>query len=348
MKELIVRLSGAVSESNFKQFEAAWIEKIRSANKTLKTDEDFAEAEILVKSFKEAEDIIDAARTQALSQTADIRTLFETMTKLSDELTETRLSLTKQIKTEKDRRKDEIVQDGIALVSSYLADKAIPEIPMLYTSNRATFTEVVKGKKTVKSMKQAVDDLVAAEKEKIDAAADLITANRTILDAAMADNAPLFPDSKNLICKPSAELQVTIESRVAKFELAEKERKEREAKAKAQAEAKAKLKADEKTAAEKKAAEQAPAPEKPARESASIAGPHYASIPPPKQAAAPITKEPVPPPDQQEVTDFILSVLIRGIKDQAVTVSREIEGVIGGRPEVIKLSLKLASDVQQS
>ena len=348
MKKLIVRLSGAVSESNFKEFETAWIEKIRSANKKLVTDEDFSEAEILVKSFKEAEDIIDAARTQALSQTADIRTLFETMTKLSDELTETRLSLTKQITTEKARRKDEIVLDGLVAVGLYITDKVVPEIPLLYTSDRAAFTEAVKGKKTVKSMKQAVDDLVAAEKAKIDTAAGLITANRTILDAAMVDNAPLFPDSKNLVCKPTAELQVTIESRVAKFELAEKDRKGREAMAKAEAEAKAKLEADAKAAVEKKVVEPAPAPEKPARGSASIAGPNYASIPPPKQEAAPITQEPVPPPDQQEVTDFILSVLIRGIKDQAVTVSREIEGVIGGRPEVIKLSLKLASDVQQS
>jgi hypothetical protein len=220
--------------------------------------------------------------------------------------------------------------------------KEISEISSLYTLQKTAFSEAVKGKKSVKSMKQAVDDLVTSEKAKIDTAAALITENKTVLAGHMTNHASLFPDSKDLTCKPTAELQAIIESRVAKFELAEKERKEREEKAKAQAEAKAKLEADAKAVAEKKVVEPAPAPEKPAGGSPSMPGPHYASIPPPKPAAAPITQEPVPQPDQQEVTDFILSVLIRGTKDQAVTVSREIEAVTGSRPEVLKLSLKRA------
>ena len=99
--DLIIRLTGEISESNFDAFKEEALAVIKAADKPLITDVDFFDAEQTVKSCKAAESAIKEAKEEALNQTVDIRILFSAMDEISSALRDTRLSLNKKVKKEK-------------------------------------------------------------------------------------------------------------------------------------------------------------------------------------------------------------------------------------------------------
>jgi len=251
--DLTVVLTGEIVESNLPAFKEKALAVIKAADRPLVTTNDFDDAATTVKKCKEAESALVAAKEKALNQTVDIKALFDTMDEISAELKKTRLSLDKKVKKRKVEIRDGIINSayGRFCDAFEVVAKKTPEVRNSTKVNRVLFEDAVSGKSNIENMEKAVDAVLNGELHILDKFKALIQGNKELI--AKCEYQSLFPDVLTLVCKPSPEVQLTLDSRVSKHILEEKERKEKaEAAAKAEADRKAK---EEEALAEVKARE---------------------------------------------------------------------------------------------
>lgn len=182
-------------------------------NRNLTTDQEFADAEKAVKWAKEVEQRLSAAKEHALSQTASIDQLFKTIDDISAEARRMRLELDKLVTNRKEAIRGEIVAAGqdqfrahIDKLNDSLGRKLMPLIP-------ADFGGVVKGKRTVESLRDAVDTELARVKIEASDIAHRIAQNLRVLESADMDI--LFPDVATIVLKAPDDFQALVNSRVA-------------------------------------------------------------------------------------------------------------------------------------
>lgn len=221
LPQIRVEVVGAVQSSNLSDFAATVREQLGKIKTELVTDDDFAEAESVVKACKSAESKISEAKEDAISQTKDIADLLATMDSIKADVAAVRLNLEKKVKTEKDARRSKIVNDGISYIESAVMASAIGEG---FAYNRNAFADAVKGKKTLESMKSAVSDV--SEKIAIDlkAADDIYKQNIAAITLSEDEYTGLFPDKKHLSLKHPDTVSAIIESRIASFKLAQEKK----------------------------------------------------------------------------------------------------------------------------
>jgi hypothetical protein len=330
MNDLVIRITGAVSESNFEQFKASALAEIKAANKALVTDTDFAEAEITVKSCKATEQAITKAKAEAMNQTVDIRTLFSSLDELSGELAKTRLALEKQIKVEKERRKQDIIDAGISQVEQAIKEAKDANADLLGVSlvvDGATIRQAVVGKKTIDGMKKAVDGIVEFEINRIQRLANMATLNMDAIVKCEAEFPGIFPDRKSLCLGSAVEVSAIIEARVANAKLAQAEllkRKEAEMEAKAKAEREDEEKA--KAAAEMTTTEPAPVED--------VVPPSVPQpvAPEPVEQQTPTTLIPI---QQEENKPYYFRVDLLCSREAAIMFAEDLVAYIGENPAVV-------------
>lgn len=245
---LAIQIKGEVTLSNLPEFKEAATAFITSINTELVTDEDFAQAEANVKFCKDAEDNIEATKKSAIAQTASIDELMRTLDFISDQLRVKRLDLDKKVKSEKENRRLEIVTKARIALGEHFTSLEREIHPIELRTTPTDFAGAIKGKKTLSSMQDAVNSVLANAKIELDATAKDIRAKREWLKANADGYQMLFADMNNIIYKPMDDLQVLVKSRIAEHKQKEAER---EAAIKAQAEADAKAKVEAEAAVEK-------------------------------------------------------------------------------------------------
>jgi predicted phage-related endonuclease len=240
---LRIEVTGMVTASNLDAFKQTALAAIRSVNRELSTDVDFANAESAVKWCSEVESRLAAAKEHALSQTASIDLLFKTIDDISAEARSVRLELDKLVKHRKESIRGEIVAGAVGAfakhvreLSAALGRGALPPI-------NADFAGVIKGKRTVASLRDAVDTELARVKIEANAIYQRMSVNERAL-SEHGDHATLFPDWSSLLLKAPDDLAAVISSRIAEHQAkeakrldAERERIRAEEQAKAQREA---------------------------------------------------------------------------------------------------------------
>jgi hypothetical protein len=241
---LLIQVTGAVTASNLPEFKAHALEVFKGINRTLTTDQDFATAESTVKWCADVESRLAAAKEHALSQTATIDELFKTIDDISAEARRTRLELDKLVKARKEEIRGEIVAGGIAALREHIAQlnaampaDYMPQVP-------ADFAGAIKGKRTVESLRSAVNDELARAKIEASNIATRIHANVKTLKASGL----VVPDAATLVLKAPDDLAAIIATRKAAEQQhleAERERIRAEEAARADREARAKLEAEQ-------------------------------------------------------------------------------------------------------
>lgn len=204
---LSVQVTGMVTASNLAEFKANAMAVLGSINRDLKTDEDFANADKTVKWCQGVEERLEATKQQVLGQTADIEAVFRTMDEVKAEARKIRLELDKLVTKQKEARKEEIVQTGVKAVRAHydqvnesLGEHRIQPPQSLVLDLGA----VIKGKKSLTSMKDAVDTAVAGCKIAANEQADRIRANVRVYEAEVGSWAALFPD-RIVLCATKAQ-----------------------------------------------------------------------------------------------------------------------------------------------
>lgn len=245
-----ITVNGSIAlVDNLDKFGAALTTYVERINKKPETDQDFADLEATVKTLKNAEDALDAAESGALAQTDSIDAMRKTVALYRDTARTNRLLIEKLVKAEKENRRIAIVSDAAAELITHVRklNERLGEPFMPNTT--ADFQGVIKGLKSLDSMKDKVATELARCKIEANAMADRIQVNMQKL-TAVGDKAH-FPDAAALVLKAPDDLAAIIAQRVAEVE---SKLEAQRAAIRAEEQAKAETAAREKLAAEQEAA----------------------------------------------------------------------------------------------
>jgi putative phage-type endonuclease len=210
---LHIEVTGMVTASNLAEYKAHALAVFAGINRNLVTDSDFANAESTVKWCGDIETRLAAAKQHALSQTASIDQLFKAIDDISAEARATRLELDKLVKNRKDSIRSDIVRDGRNAMADHL-DKMTARVGNLMPSIPVDFAGVIKGKRTLESMRDAVATELARAKIAANEMADKITLNLRIIYEA-DDFKFLFSDVSSLAIKDPEFVAMAVKNRIA-------------------------------------------------------------------------------------------------------------------------------------
>ena len=229
---LRIEVTGQVTASNLAEFKETALAAIRSVNRSLSTDADFADAEKAVKWCSDVESRLAAAKEHALSQTASIDALFKTIDDISAEARRVRLDLDKLVTRRKTEVREQAVDRARAAMEQHVAAINAEIAPMrLLPGTRGQFAEAIKGKRSVASMQDALDSVLAAEKIVADNQARAIRANLAVFKDRAAGLEFLFADLSTVVHKGPDDFALLVQSRIDAHEAAEvvRERQRKEA-----------------------------------------------------------------------------------------------------------------------
>ena len=225
---LNVQVTGMVTQSNIEYFKKHALTVIGSVNKDLQTDQDFADAEKTIKWCGDVEERLKATKEHALSQTASIDELFKAIDDIGETARQTRLQLEKLVKARKESIRTELVTIRQNELNHHIkalnADLYVVSLPTI----TADFAGVIKGKKTIESIDNALETELANAKIKADGMAREIRANLKTLDEIGAEHKFLFNDLQSIIAKPADDFANVVKMRVSEHKQAEQKRLEAE------------------------------------------------------------------------------------------------------------------------
>jgi len=232
---LHIEVTGMVTASNLEAFREHALAVFKGINRDLTTDADFADAEKTVKWCADVEKRLEAAKDHALSQTATIDELFRTVDDIKAEARRVRLELDKLVTARKESIRIEIseagrqaFQDHLRSLTRRLGGNLTPNVP-------ADFITCCRSKRTVASLRDAVDTELARAKIAANELADRMEANIKTLHGEAHDWSFLFPDLGAVASKPAEDFANLLAARIAAHKQAEERRKAREAEAAAKA-----------------------------------------------------------------------------------------------------------------
>ena len=298
---VVIKVEGNIAlVDNLEKFGTALTAYVTRINKKPESDQDFADLEATVKTLKAAEEELDKAESNALAQTASIDTMRRTVDLYRETARTNRLLVEKLVKAEKENRRAKIMSDAVNGLNAHMKGlnertrNCMPAVPN-------QFQEVIKGFKSLDSMKAKLDAELARCKIEANAIADRIHANLERLDDEV-EFGFLFPDFRQLVIKAADDFKALVKSRIADHKAA-KAREEEATRARIQAEEQAKA---EKAAREKFEAEQAAAAaaEKLAKDQAEAAA----------RAAAPVQAAPTVPPTAPITHEAAVSVMPASVR----------------------------------
>lgn len=292
---LTVQLVGEVKSSNLVVFRQTALAVIESINTNLTTDEDFASAEIAVKFCSDVEERLDFVKRQAIGQTATIDELFRTIDELRETTRQKRLSLEKLVTARKQTIREDIRREGadayavhITMLNTRLGKPYMPPIVN-------DFAGVMKGKRTIASLRDAISTELARVKIAANEVADRIQINLIYLREHAKDHTFLFADTAQIVLKAPDDLATLVKMRITEHKAAEQKRLDDE---------REKIRQEE---AAKLAAAQPPAP--------ATAAPPPPPPPAPAAAAQPGATKPIRPAD-----DDIIRLIATNFKVHDITV----------------------------
>jgi predicted phage-related endonuclease len=228
LPSLIVEITGSVSSSNLPVFKSQALAMIEAISTELATDEDFANAEQTVKALDAGEKELESVKARALAQTASIDELFKTIDSLKSEMRDKRLILTKLVKSEKDARRFEQIKRGQDAVSDHLAHLNEHLGRIKIPNYHFDFAGVIKSKKTMQSIHDAIDTGIALCKIEINKQCDLLKQNTAVMNELIGDYKFLFADANAIAFKETDDLIALIKTRIADHKEAEAQKMEAE------------------------------------------------------------------------------------------------------------------------
>jgi YqaJ-like viral recombinase domain. len=235
---LAIEIIGSVKNSNLATYKSTLLARIDGISTELSTDQEFADAEAMVKFCKKAEDELKTAEKLVLGQVSDINEAIQTIADLAKAMREKRLTLDKLVKARKEQVKSEMEaianneliahtnQLNISLGGNYL--------PLVLGG----FAEAIKGKKKIDSMQSAINDYMAKRKISTNDLAEIVRANLKTYEELAGDFKFLFSDLDDLATQEPLVFKGLVQGRIADHKEA-KRLAEQEAEAQRQAELKA-------------------------------------------------------------------------------------------------------------
>jgi len=214
LPSLAIQIKGEVILSNLNDFTLSATAFIATIKTELVTDDDFAQAEANEKFCKEAEDNIEQTKKSAIAQTASIDELMRTLDFVKDQLRDKRLLIGKLILNEKSNRKLQIVNSAKEAFNDYINALSKSIAPLLIPNLFPDFFSATKNKRTLTSMKESVDLMLAEEKSKVSVIAQEYGLKKEWFDSYAHAFKFLFSDLNSLMKKQSDDFQAVVINRI--------------------------------------------------------------------------------------------------------------------------------------
>jgi predicted phage-related endonuclease len=226
---LSIQVTGSIAlVDNLKLFGEKLESFIAGIDKNPSDDQAFANAEAAVKTLQTAETALEAAKASALAQTASIDEMTRTVALYANQARTTRLMLEKLVKARKEIIRVEIVESGKKAFADHISSLNTrlgkSYMPMIQTD----FAGVIKGKKTVSSLRDAVSTELARAKIEANETADRIQINLATLRELGGAHPFLFADAAQLVLKANDDLTALVKTRIAEHHATETKRMEAE------------------------------------------------------------------------------------------------------------------------
>ena len=224
-----VRVNGALAiVSNLPDFGQALRNFIANIPEKPSTDQEFADTEAACKALARAEEALDAAENNALAQLADVDTMRRLVADFKELARTTRLQREKLVKARKEQIREEIVAEGRKALSNHLASLnerlGKPWMPAI----TADFAGAIKGKRTIDSLRDAVNTTLAQAKIEANQIADRMQVNLNTLRDLAKDHTFLFADAASIVQKAPEDLTLLVKARIAEHTHKEAQRMEAE------------------------------------------------------------------------------------------------------------------------
>lgn len=339
-----VQVAGEISViSNFDRFEVALRDFLEHRLiRQPKTDQDFADLDVQIKAMKGAEAALEQAEGQMLAQLASVDAAKKTKDMLHKLVRDNRLMAEKILAGEKERRKAEIVREGVTALVQHVAslNQRIGQNLMPASATAVDFGAVIKGLRSLDSMENAIATTLANAKIAASAIADKIEINIKALPGLVGDRTGLTPDLQTLVLKEPGDFAAVVGQRVT----AQREQEERRAAELAERErerirreeaARVEREAQERAAAERRQQEAAAAAQR-ATQAAAVPPAPAPTYPPaaPAQALSTGPANVVPMPTKAPADDGA-RINLSDIKDRLAPIQITAEGLASlGFPHV--------------
>lgn len=212
-----VVISGTVQHSNLADWRTHVVSVIQSHRKELITDQDFADAENRIKWCQDLEIRIKASQDQALSQAHDVNEVLKLFAEVGEEVRQLRLHDQKQVNSQKDQRKANILSDARNSLDGHVLQLNNElQKPFKMPAIAIDLIAAVRGKRTLSTYQEAADNEAARAKIEATRIFELMQANIKILDAIEDQYRVLFRDFQELATEyQSEQLQEVVNGRIA-------------------------------------------------------------------------------------------------------------------------------------
>ncbi|MDO6706750.1 lambda-exonuclease family protein [Photobacterium sp. 1_MG-2023] len=207
------RMNGLSLTSNLNVFKEAAESLVEKSKQPIKTDQDFANAESMVKVFKGAEDKINSLADQVLGEVQDIDTFVKDLKFIGEQIRQARLATDKQVKARKEQIRKEILKKAIDEIHQHriaLNTEINAQLPEVTVS----VTDAMKGKKSVSSLKDAAAAAVAEAKVEANQHHQRAMGNKGYLESTAGDYQFLFNDWPQIAFLEPLAFQYELEHRI--------------------------------------------------------------------------------------------------------------------------------------
>ena len=250
LPSVIVQVKGELTACNFNDIRKDWDEFIANAVVNLIKDDDFTRAEAESKEARSTAKKCLAVVKGVIEQTLSISQVTRELELYAEKFNALALKQEKLVKSQKEARKLAIMTIARLHYAEHLKALELEITPIKLITGQPDFNGVMKNKRLLSAIQDAVDTELAMVKIEADGVAKLLRDNLKLYREYPA-YFQLFADLQTIIYKPFDDFKLIIESRVEAHKKAENEKLaaqriaiEAEATRKAEAEQAVKLEAE--------------------------------------------------------------------------------------------------------
>lgn len=193
---LRIEARGEITTSTLDSFRVEVLERINSVNAVLETDQQFADADADAKWLRDVSSAMKQAGKKVRSDMQSVDDVLNVLEQLDQIATRKAIDLEKRVKSEKDVRKQVIVQEAQQALDVHV-DSLNKQLGTYWLPRVAGgFAETIKGLKSLDSMRDKVAVALTNAKLQAQTTANTLLLNRDFLrgDGSGKDWITLFPD----------------------------------------------------------------------------------------------------------------------------------------------------------
>lgn len=225
---VIIQVTGELVICNMQDVLPQYDRFLTEANTHLVTDEDFANGEAYAKDCrKTAKDLKRTARA-TIDQILPVSEAVRTLENYAERFDKLGLTLEKAVKEQKEAIKTRLIFEAKNSFNCYLLDLANELEPLRLEVPEPQFAAVIKGKRTVSSLKDAIDTELAKNKIASASIAKSLRDKLAWFSLNASDHRFLFNDLQQIAYKPMDDFMLMVSSRIEGFKKVEAERLEAE------------------------------------------------------------------------------------------------------------------------